>query len=254
MFLSRLTLNPYNWHVRRDLSNCHEMHRTILSGFPEDIKRHNGGVRANFNILYRLTISTRVSALRILVQSAVKPDWSNLPKEYLLYNQGRNNPEIKDISSVLKMLKENLVIRFRLMANPTKKINGQRIPIYGYEGRIKWLERKGIQYGFNLIQVKINKDILYERYAEIINQLKIETNDDYISTDVITHNSIKVIGWKMKEKSGKSEQKKHRLTFEGVFFDGYLKITEKDKFIDGLKTGIGSGKSYGFGLLSIAPS
>ena len=56
------------------------------------------------------------------------------------------------------------------------------------------------------------------------------------------------------KKSGKSDTKKHQLTFIGIIYDGYLKITDKDKFIVGLKKGIGSGKSYGFGLLSIAPS
>jgi len=32
-----------------------------------------------------------------------------------------------------------------------------------------------------------------------------------------------------------------------------LQVTDAEKFRESLKTGIGTGKAYGFGLLSIAP-
>ena len=52
--------------------------------------------------------------------------------------------------------------------------------------------------------------------------------------------------------------RKHRgsrqpVTFEAALFDGRLIITDKDSFLNALRQGIGSGKAYGFGLLSIAP-
>ncbi len=34
MYLSRLILNPRSRAVRRDLADCHSMHRTVMSGFP----------------------------------------------------------------------------------------------------------------------------------------------------------------------------------------------------------------------------
>jgi len=235
MFLSRLLLNPYSWHVRRDISNCHEMHKTILSGFPQDGETENEGIRAHFQVLYRLKSSRRKNAFTLLVQSAIKPNWSSLPEEYLLYEHNRDNPEIKNISNVLKIIKKSMVVKFRLMANPTKKIEGHRIPLYGFNNRLEWLERKGIQHGFDLLKVEISGN----------NNLK---------SNVITHTSIKITGWKKKKKDGKKQSKKHQLTFEGVIFDGFLKVRNKNKFIECLKNGIGSGKSYGFGLLSIAPS
>lgn len=251
MFLSRLILNPYSWHVKKDLSNCHEMHRTILSMFPEDVNINNGGVRANYDILYRIFPIHRPRAFELLVQSAIKPNWSNLSKKYFLYIQNVKNLEIKNISNVLKVLRKNLIVRFRLMANPTQKVDGHRYPIYGYQNRIDWLNRKGAQHGFNLINVKIKNDIFNNAYVKSIESLKIKQYDVSTLTDVITHNSIKVVGWKKREQS---KNQKHQLTFDGVIFDGYLTITDKVKFINGFKKGIGSGKSYGFGLLSIAPS
>ena len=50
-------------------------------------------------------------------------------------------------------------------------------------------------------------------------------------------------------KEDKNSQTKHLSTR----FEGILKITNKEKFIETLKNGIGSAKAFGFGLLSIAP-
>jgi len=42
------------------------------------------------------------------------------------------------------------------------------------------------------------------------------------------------------------------LTVGDVLFDGRLVVTDADRFRETLTAGIGSGKAYGFGLLSIA--
>jgi len=43
------------------------------------------------------------------------------------------------------------------------------------------------------------------------------------------------------------------LTFGAILFEGRLRVTDGDLFRTTLQRGIGSGKAYGFGLLSIAP-
>jgi len=44
------------------------------------------------------------------------------------------------------------------------------------------------------------------------------------------------------------------MTFGSVLFEGRLTIDDVEKFRETLAIGIGSGKAYGFGLLSIAPA
>ena len=46
----------------------------------------------------------------------------------------------------------------------------------------------------------------------------------------------------------------HNLKFLSVQFDGILQVIEPKRFRKTLVEGIGSGKAYGFGLLSIAPA
>jgi len=51
--------------------------------------------------------------------------------------------------------------------------------------------------------------------------------------------------------SGKRPEGK--MTFHGVRFEGILQVTDSGQFLKTLENGIGSGKGFGFGLLSLAP-
>lgn len=102
---------------------------------------------------------------------------------------------------------------YRLFGNPTKKIDGKRVGMYQDEKIYKWLERKAELSGFKLIQAYINR----------------------------------------KEKVIASSNKKAKLmTFQGIQFEGTLQVLYPNKFQNALKNGIGSGKSLGFGLLTIS--
>ena len=43
------------------------------------------------------------------------------------------------------------------------------------------------------------------------------------------------------------------MTHSSVLFDGLLRVTDTDAFLRTLVRGIGPGKAFGFGLLSVAP-
>ena len=45
-----------------------------------------------------------------------------------------------------------------------------------------------------------------------------------------------------------------RMTFGDVVFEGRLVVTDVERFRQALADGIGSGKAFGFGLLSVAPA
>jgi len=42
------------------------------------------------------------------------------------------------------------------------------------------------------------------------------------------------------------------ISLSSVLFEGRLRVTDRDLFLETMKKGIGSGKAYGFELLSIA--
>lgn len=56
-----------------------------------------------------------------------------------------------------------------------------------------------------------------------------------------------------REQAVQSTTQNGRGKFAAVTFDGVLKVTDPDKFLIALRSGVGSAKAFGFGLLSIAP-
>jgi CRISPR system Cascade subunit CasE len=107
------------------------------------------------------------------------------------------------------------VLQFRLKANPSKRNNVTRktTGLFHQTDQLAWLERQAARCGFKLCGV-----------------------------DVIP--SPNVFGMKAKTSSP--------IRITTALYQGILEITDSDKFLRGLCHGIGRGKSYGCGLLSVA--
>lgn len=155
----------------------------------------------------------------ILVQSAVKPDW-----DYAFQNAGYLLAAPPEIKSFEPGFAHGHQLRFRLMANPTRKIdskseqyglrrNGKRVPVSD-DVLDYWLARHAERAGFTFDRESIVKQ------------------SSYIYMN-------------------KTQKEKGRL--RSVRFDGILTITDPVCFCDSLAKGIGPGKAFGFGLLSVKP-
>ena len=158
MYLSKLILNVRNRSVQRDLSDCQSMHRTIMAAFPG---RSRQAPRSEWGVLYRVDGSQTRRQTSVLIQSGVKPDWSQLPEGYTL-----GEPAVKPVGDQYAQIREGRVLHFRLLANPTRKIktksgpngekrNGQRVELLGEEDQLAWLDRKAEDAGFQPLDVQI---------------------------------------------------------------------------------------------------
>jgi CRISPR system Cascade subunit CasE len=239
IYLSRMYLNPRSRAVRADLVDCHALHRTILRAFPPT----PDGVptaRDHFGVLYRVDEDCH-GALTLLVQSAVVPDWSRLLLGYFVpAGGGQANPESKRVDQLYAGLEEGMILAFRLRANPTRKVdthsgpngerrNGRRVVVRDEAEQLEWLRRKGSQHGFELLATTVNPDV----------------------PDVRAVGSAKVTGAR-RLVDGEVALAGQRLTFGSVLFEGRLRVVDAAAMREALMHGIGSGKAYGFGLLSIA--
>jgi len=237
IYLTKMILNPRSRKVRRDVGNSQEMHRTISKAFPETDKETTP--RQKYGILYRLETDNRSGRIALLVQSNSEPDWSGLDADYLLGTE--ENPACKRIGANYAAVENGMKLMFRLRANPTKRVGKsdakaddkfkpsderkirRRVELRTDEDKIRWLKRKGEEAGFRLANVRIKEDVAN---VAAIEQSKISFG-----------------------KRGNSSS----LTFGSVTFEGVLQVDDADKFRKSLIGGIGTGKAYGFGLLSIAP-
>jgi CRISPR system Cascade subunit CasE len=250
MYLSRLILDPRNREVRRDLANCHDLHSRILCAFPQS-SATDGNARAHFGVLYRVETDARSGDVQVIVQSAEVPDWLTLPSGYLADLRGHQNPECKDISAAYQGISAGMVLRFRLRANPTRRIArggksrdtlaGKRVELQTEEEWNAWITRKGELGGFHVLDVTSKPDSPLERWQAAFS---VESVNNSAVRDMRITRDLKVIGQK-RGAQGK------RLTFGSVLFEGRLRVTDADRLRASLINGIGSGKAYGFGLVSI---
>ncbi|MFM2197735.1 MAG: hypothetical protein RLZZ505_1167 [Verrucomicrobiota bacterium] len=121
---------------------------------------------------------------------------------------------------------------FSLLANPTvkrvirdeagnRKKNGRREPIVNREELIAWLTRKAAQHGFE-IDASTLKTIPRPRQPFT--------------------------------KKDKASETHHHGTHTATEFSGLLKVTDPALFQQSVRTGIGSAKAFGFGMLCLSPA
>jgi len=223
MYLSQLILNPRNAQVRRELARPYEMHRTLSRAFPQNTYHKGRDAGDAAGVLFRAEQDARTNQIRVLAQSSVAPDWTSL--QDLRDARGQpylaRAPETKTFE--LKLAAGQL-LAFRLRANPTKRLgkhahdeNGKRVGIYGEQEQLQWLGRKAEAGGFDVVRAEISRDG------------KIENADAIVRPEA-----------------------NHDLKLLAVQFDGVLRVMDAARIVETVARGIGSGKAFGFGLLSLA--
>lgn len=126
---------------------------------------------------------------------------------------------------------EHSAYRFSLIANPTRKIaaprdaegkrrNAKRIPVTTREDLIAWIERKGAQHGFCIDSTSL-KTLPRPRQIFV--------------------------------KKSKADNQRHAGLHSATEFVGILRITDPALFIQATRSGIGSAKAFGFGMLCLSP-
>lgn len=149
----------------------------------------------------------------------------------------RAKPKVKPVSieidnSQLKLIapKEQHVlspgdlVRFRLRANPTRKVqegspNGKRKRVDPtFEAHAQWLRNK--------LGVSVEGPICIENF---------------------------VPGWAYGWRTKHEPQPKQRMQWWSVLFEGKFRLKDPTTLKTLLESGVGPGKAFGFGLLSVAP-
>jgi CRISPR system Cascade subunit CasE len=237
MYLSRLILDTRHRRVRRDLGDSHQLHRTVLAAFPQ--APAGAQARAHFGVLYRVeSLADSPALARLLVQSAAAPDWSHVPAEALgPAADGRGNPAVRTVDAEYERITAGARLVFRLRANPTRKLSdrtpgrddpllGKRVALLREEEQLAWLARKGEQHGFRLLATALQPEVPAVQ-----------------ATPQATE-------WG--RRPGGDGRAAMPLCFGAVLFNGRLEVTDAERFRATLIGGIGSGKAFGFGLLSVA--
>jgi CRISPR system Cascade subunit CasE len=220
MYLSRVFLNPDSPLVQGDVIEPERLHKTLMRAFPDDVGE---SARRSLAVLYRLERGGP-DGLALLLQSAGVPRFDRWPSGYLrVGGTPRESCETRALDRALAALRNGRRLSFRLRANTTKKVDTKSGP----EGEHRNGRRVPVA-GDEGRQAWLERRGLAAGF-EVHPGLRIR--------------EIRPIG---------GRGRKH-MTFAGADFDGALTVVDIDRFREAIVRGIGPGKAFGFGLLSIGP-
>ncbi|MBI5971367.1 MAG: type I-E CRISPR-associated protein Cas6/Cse3/CasE [Deltaproteobacteria bacterium] len=283
MFLSRLLIdiggNPDRPRPGRQwLRNLYHVHQRLCMAFPSAQRKADdadflepfrpddfgkGHVheerKVESGFLFRIDPQPGGRAM-ILVQSAVTPDW-----DYAFHNAGyllAASPDLcyEQLRNAVKTFEPGFAkgqrLRFRLAANPTRKIDtksgpdgkkrhGTRVPVPSMKEIEEWRANNHNEDPRPFICSKL-LDWLTRKSA---------ASGFSIDKDSTTVQPGYIYCKKPENRQGGSRKDKREDSGRrrSVRYEGILEVSDADNFRDTIIRGIGSGKAFGFGLLSVAP-
>jgi CRISPR system Cascade subunit CasE len=199
----------------------------------------------------------------ILVQSALEPGW-----EYAFQNARyllAAPPQVKPFEPSFALGQR---LRFRLLVNPTKKVStinkaerqslskdelaqkqgrhGRRVPVPSAQEIGDWLRKNPHQDPRAFIDGKLLEWLA--RRGET-SGFSLDQHSTIVQPSYLYFNKRPVVGKEQAEASPKSQQARLR----SVRYEGLLQVTNPARFQQTLIHGLGPGKAFGLGLLSVAP-
>lgn len=214
MYLSQLLLDGRSRRNQERLGDCHRMHELVMSGFPAVATEQP---RHELGVLYRVEQGAG-GIIPVLVQSADEPTWA-------IEDPAVRTGVAKPLAQLAARFVPGARFRFRLRANPSKRVpvraledgrqskNGPRVELVSDEACLEWLARRGASDGFEIISARVDA-------------------------------RLPLLG---RGNSGR------QITVASRLFEGILLVRDPEAFGNAFTAGIGPGKAFGCGMLSLAP-
>lgn len=226
---TRVLINPGKREGRALLLNPQAMHAAVRSLFPPDLHGDDGG-----RVLWRVDSPSSHTHL-LYVVSPEAPDATELVDKAGWVTRPAQSV---DYSPMLEGLRTGQEWAFRLRANPVHSAprgQGPRGRLYAHvtvAQQTQWLVDKAGRHGFEVVS---------------------ETRPSPEGEDVVVHR-VTVTNRKDLHfnRYDPKRGRRDRVTIRQAQFDGLLRVTDASSLRLALVRGIGRGKAYGCGLLTLA--
>ncbi|MEV5767960.1 type I-E CRISPR-associated protein Cas6/Cse3/CasE [Micromonospora sp. NPDC052213] len=236
-FLSRIHLNPLRTQTQRMLRNPQVLHAAVLGGLSRQ--------PVTERVLWRLE-TPHQHQLAVLVLTQSKPSWEHLIEQAGWPNADEPQALIRPYEPLLDQIQRGRMFAFRLKANPTSATKSPKKPSETQAQQLTGERPRGVRVAHRRLPDQLTW--LTERLGRA---------GCTLPTDTVNGNEVPAV----------QATDRHRLRFhkngrrtetppvilESVTFDGLLHIQDPALAREALLDGIGTGKAYGFGLLTLAP-
>ncbi|MEU7754281.1 type I-E CRISPR-associated protein Cas6/Cse3/CasE [Micromonospora sp. NPDC049171] len=234
-YLSRIHLNPLRTQTQRMMRNPQVLHATVLGGLSRQ--------PVTERVLWRLD-SPHQHQLTLLVLTQSTPSWEHLIEQAGWPNADDPQAQVKNYQPLLDQIQQGRRFAFRLKANPTSSTKKPLKPSETQARQLKAERPRGVR-------------VAHRRLSDQLSWLidRLGRAGYSLPTDTVNGNEVPAV----------EANDRHRLTFrksgnqsapvilESTTFEGLVQITDADSARNALLQGIGTGKAYGFGLLTLAP-
>ena len=216
MYLTQMKLNPSRDGTRRALASDQVMHAMVLAGFPH--------LTADERVLWRVDIANRHDVM-LYVVSPARPDMTGLVEQtgWPLEQTWKTAP----YANLLDRLEAGQQWRFRLSANPTVSeaqgpgVRGKVRPCRTVGQQEEWLSKRAAAIGVSFGDSEPAFVVTRRGMSE------------FPRTDTVT-----------------GQRKRVQLT--KATYEGALEVVDVDLLRRALVQGVGRGKAYGCGLMTLA--
>lgn len=224
MFFSRMQLNPQRRETRKLLANPRAMHAAVEACFAP-----TGGPGARN--LWR--VDSERSGARLYVVSPGMPDM-----RHLVENAGwESSPaETTDYDRFLDGLRIGQEYSFRVTVNPVKRQfvpggRGKLLPHLTEEQQLRWFTEHSSSWGFEPLELPATREA---------------------SEDALASMDMRVVQRQDRNFSKYDVDGRRTVTQRQVTISGRLKVTSTELMRTHLADGMGRGKAYGCGLMTLA--
>ncbi|WP_433888461.1 type I-E CRISPR-associated protein Cas6/Cse3/CasE [Streptomyces sp. CA-111067] len=218
VWLTRIVPDPRSRDARRDTEGTGaavNLHRRLMALFPDDV---GPDARAQLGVLFRTEDSA--AGTQILLQSSHRPDPARLPAAY-------GTALSRPLDPLLDALAAGLTIRYRCVANAVRKPGATTRELYGLPAVVALRGAPADEW--------------WSRQAEAAGLKPLTVQSQPLDA---------VRGRRGTHGPAAEQQLRHARTQ----FDGTAAIIDPDLLRAKISEGIGRGKAYGCGLLSVAPA
>jgi CRISPR system Cascade subunit CasE len=213
---------------------------------PEVLKQVHSRRSPEAGFLFRIDPQPGGRAL-IVVQSAAEPNW-----DYAFHNARYLLAAPHELKPFEPCFTNGQRLRFRLAANPTRRLSEHSLERDGRPVEEKWIGKR----------VPVPHDQLLDWLAEW--RFRQDGQDEPSGFCIDRDRTMVQPGYMYfkKPKEGRQSRCQDHTDIKGdgvgrslfsARYEGILEVTEPDKFCNTLLRGVGPGKAFGFGLLSVAP-